>query len=372
MNYIGSKPLETPRLLLHPTEEKDLKELWNILLLEEVSKYYLTSKIHEDWEEEKKWQYKKLEHANDKDVFTWTIELKEDEIVIGQISFHKTEEEQEKDIGWFIDPTYQKKGYAIEAASEVLKYMFLEVEISSIKTCAAIPNKPSWHLMEKLGFKRQKAKKKVKYTLIDKEIECYNYTLEKNDFLREYFRKEKLFITYDIDKDPYIKHMTDDFVLNVTGESGSGKTTLTEEYMEEPDCIVIDTDNVFSSRKQNKEEKILYDFLINKYKTLPDLCQNFDEIYKDILSCFQNSGKMVIIDSAQYRNMKDLSLLKGEIIVLRTCVNNCYERCLKRYEETHEDVTFEEKAEYATHKKNLYKWVHLLNDFLDRLDKEGI
>ena len=50
MNQLGSKTLETDRLILHKTEEQDLKELWNILLLEEVSKYYLTSKINEDWE----------------------------------------------------------------------------------------------------------------------------------------------------------------------------------------------------------------------------------------------------------------------------------------------------------------------------------
>ena len=104
MNYLGSKTLETERLILHKTEEKDLKEIWNILLLEEVSKYYLTSKINEDWEKEKKWQYKKLERANEPDNFIWTIERKEDNAVMGQISFHETDENEIKDIGWFLDP----------------------------------------------------------------------------------------------------------------------------------------------------------------------------------------------------------------------------------------------------------------------------
>ena len=64
MNNLGSKTLETERLILRKTEEKDLKPLWEILLKEDVSKYYLTSKMNQNWEEEKKWQYKKLERAS--------------------------------------------------------------------------------------------------------------------------------------------------------------------------------------------------------------------------------------------------------------------------------------------------------------------
>ena len=204
MNLLGSRTLETNRLILRKTEEKDLKELWNLLLLEEVSKYYLTSKINEDWEEEKKWQYKKLEKASNKATI-WTIELKEEETIIGQISIQPLNE-KEKDIGWFLDPRYQKKGYAQEAATEVLKYMFLEVEMERIKTCASIHNPNSFHLMEKLGFKKCNTIKKVKYTFLEKEEDCMEYILEKKDFLKEYFRKEKLFITIDIDKDPYIEN----------------------------------------------------------------------------------------------------------------------------------------------------------------------
>ena len=40
MKMLGSKTLETKRLILHKTEEKDLKELWSILCIDEVNKYY--------------------------------------------------------------------------------------------------------------------------------------------------------------------------------------------------------------------------------------------------------------------------------------------------------------------------------------------
>ncbi|MBR7036466.1 hypothetical protein IKI14_00940 [bacterium] len=74
--------METERLLLHKTEEKDLKKIWEILCIEDVSKYYLTTKINYNREDEKKWQYKKLEEAANPDIFRWTIELKDSNKVI--------------------------------------------------------------------------------------------------------------------------------------------------------------------------------------------------------------------------------------------------------------------------------------------------
>ena len=56
MNLLGSKKIETKRLILRKTEEEDLKKLWEILKKEEINKYYLTTKINFVWEKEKKWQ----------------------------------------------------------------------------------------------------------------------------------------------------------------------------------------------------------------------------------------------------------------------------------------------------------------------------
>ena len=374
MNQLGSKTLETNRLLLHKTEEKDLKELWNILCLDTVSKYYLTCKINYNWEDEKKWQYKKLEEASNPNIYRWTIEIKDTNEIIGQISVQEGSDinnPEIRDIGWFIDPVFQRKGYGYEASLEVLKYMFLEVEIVSIKTCAAIVNSNSWKLMEKLGFKRLESTHFIKYTLLDDEVEVYEYELTKKDFLKEYFRKQELYITEDIDKDPYIKHISNDLVLNITGESGSGKTTATEKYKDNPTCCIIDTDLLFSTKKEvSKDVLNLRKYLIKKYNELPDLITNFDSIYKDILEFFKDDGRLIIIDSAQYRNIKDISILKGDIIVIRTCINNCYNRCIERYKELNKNATFEDIAAYSEKKKNMYKWYHALNSFIDKLDKE--
>jgi RimJ/RimL family protein N-acetyltransferase len=74
--------LETERLILHKTEEKDLKELWEILCIKDVSKYYLTTKLNYNWEDEREWQYKKLQESSNNDVFRRTIEIKDSNRVI--------------------------------------------------------------------------------------------------------------------------------------------------------------------------------------------------------------------------------------------------------------------------------------------------
>ena len=180
MNLLGSKNLETDRLILRKTEEEDLKKLWKILCDRDISRLYLTCKINDNWEDEKKWQYKKLEKASNSDVFCWTIVRKDNNEVIGQITVQESDNPDKsiRDIGWFISKSNHRKGYAYEAASKVLKYMFNEVKINKIVTSVAIINPASWKLMEKLGFKRLDTTHKNKYFFVEEPVESYEYVLE--------------------------------------------------------------------------------------------------------------------------------------------------------------------------------------------------
>lgn len=192
MNYIGSKKIATNRLILRATEESDLKPIWEILCIPEVNKYYLTCKLSYDWEQEKEWQYKKLAKVNNPDKFQWSIILKETNECIGQISVHEAHDEDAsitdqsiRGIGWFITPKYQQLGLATEAAEAILEYMFNEVNITEIKTGAAIDNPASWKLMEKLGFiKRTNKTHLVKYTFIDTPVEAYSYGITKEEYIK--------------------------------------------------------------------------------------------------------------------------------------------------------------------------------------------
>lgn len=159
MNLIGSKNLETERLYLKPSSIEEQKRLYEILMIPEVNKWYLTSAknyqhdaSHWTWENQKKFYQSKVDHAFDKDVFCWSVFLK-DNIVIGQVSVDKNFDNT-FNIGWFIDPNYQKQGYAYEAAHKMIEYLFNEVKIEAIRSGAVKENIASCSLFRKLGFKK--------------------------------------------------------------------------------------------------------------------------------------------------------------------------------------------------------------------------
>lgn len=195
MKFLGSKTLETDRLILKAQTMKEQKRLWEILMMPEVNKYYLTvpQKLREklkDWEKQKIFYEENMKHANDKNVFRWSIFLKDTGECIGRISCHERHEEDEnisdpniRGVGWLIDPKFQGYGYGTEAGKAMIDFMFLECEIEQIITGAAICNPASWKIMERLGFERQEKTKMVQYTFLEERIENYSYVLTKERYL---------------------------------------------------------------------------------------------------------------------------------------------------------------------------------------------
>ena len=182
---------------------------------------------------------------------------------------------------------------------------------------------------------------------------------------------ENILIELDVDKGLYKKKLTNHKVINITGESGSGKSYYCEKWRNAENYIVVDTDIIFGSQDAKfdyeKELKIIF---MNKYKEnlRNALFEDFDNCYEIILEYFKDSDKIIVIDSAQFRNIKDISKLKGEILILRTSINKCYERCIERYKKRMGKFTKEELDEYCNKKKKMYQWYNSLNQFILRID----
>lgn len=196
MNLIGSKIIETERLILKPQTMQEQKRLWEILMIPEVNKVYLTTPAKfrdklKDWSKQEPFYEEKISHANDNDVFEWSIFLKDTNECIGKIDYHEYSKEDNeindlsiRGVGWYIDPIHQGKGYGTEAAKHTLKYMFEEVEISKIITGAAIDNPASWKIMDRLGYKKLPQTKLVTYTYLDEPVEIYTYEITKEQYNR--------------------------------------------------------------------------------------------------------------------------------------------------------------------------------------------
>ena len=179
-----------------------------------------------------------------------------------------------------------------------------------------------------------------------------------------------MYIEISKDKDAYIKEISKDKVINLTGESGSGKSYYVKHYFNSDDYIVIDTDEVFSRFENSSGENRKFGkYLRDKYETLPSIIDEFDLVYEELINYFKDSSKTLVIDSAQFRNIKNIELLKGKIIVMRTSIDTCYERCINRYKENNKEATFEEIAAFSARKKGMYSWYHNLNKFLEKVDK---
>lgn len=223
MKNISIKNFETERLLIKKPTMDEQFTLWNILRDENVNRYYFptpdrifiknglnkdnivdlkqarrifTEQLN-DWERQQPFYEKKINSINSEDnsqKFTWSIFLKNGE-PIGQITIQPNDEYPEnpaiRDIGWFINPKYQGQGLGTEAAIEVLKFMFDEVEIEQIITSAAIDNPSSWRIMEKLGFERTGEKQSTYYDDDDNILMCYCYNGNKKKFLDRPTSKSK-------------------------------------------------------------------------------------------------------------------------------------------------------------------------------------
>ena len=184
--------------------------------------------------------------------------------------------------------------------------------------------------------------------------------------------KSPIDITRFIDREPYIKKFTDDKVINVTGQSGSGKSTYVKEHFNDDSYLVVDTDDVLTKDRFSSVtgiNKEIGEYLRNKYEVLPNLADDFDLIYKEILDYTKNFGKTLVIDCAQFHMIKDLRLLKGTLIIIRTSIDTCYHRCIERYKKQNPDCTVEMVNQYAERKKGIFEWCKGSNDFLEKVDK---
>lgn len=185
------------------------------------------------------------------------------------------------------------------------------------------------------------------------------------------------YMTSDLDieistyKGPYIKQLTNDNIINLTGQSGSGKSTFARENFSSLEYEIIDTDIVFNDKMFEEASglnKKLGLYFRQKYKKVPSLNNDFDLIYTDIIKYCQSIDKTIIIDCAQFHSCKDIKILKGKIIILRTDVDTCYNRVISRWINMHKDYNQADLNAYMKRKKAIYSWYLGSNEFIRKID----
>lgn len=86
---------------------------------------------------------------------TWAIVLRENGKMIGTIELYNYVAHFKAELGYSINPAYWKKGYATEAALEVISYGFEFLDLKRIEAGTFIDNIQSQRVCEKLGFVKE-------------------------------------------------------------------------------------------------------------------------------------------------------------------------------------------------------------------------
>ena len=154
MNLIGTKTLQTNRLTLRQFQEEDYIQAFNNYCNDERVTKYMTWYPHKDINVTKElissWVKAYQTHNN---FFQWVIVEKEIKQVIGSISVVDINEEiSEVEIGYCLGYKYWNNGYVTEAAKEVIKYLFEEVNVNSIIAKHDSRNEASGKVMQKCNM----------------------------------------------------------------------------------------------------------------------------------------------------------------------------------------------------------------------------
>lgn len=134
MINLGTKYLETDRLILRKFEKNDLEQIYNNWLSDDKMTTFLGWKAHDSVEESKRILNIWLNNYNDNN-YNWNIILKETNESVGNISIINSAEMSETNnayIYYCLGSKFWKNGYAKEALKRVIEFLINEVEIDMI------------------------------------------------------------------------------------------------------------------------------------------------------------------------------------------------------------------------------------------------
>ena len=140
------KIIETERLVLRNFEESDYDDLFEFLSQRKEDEFEAYPDItYENGREH-------LAYRMHNDEFV-AIQLKRTGKIIGNVYFGKRDFES-RELGYIVNKDYQRKGYAKEAITEVLKEA-LKLGVHRVYAECDPRNDCSWRLLENLNFSRE-------------------------------------------------------------------------------------------------------------------------------------------------------------------------------------------------------------------------
>ncbi|WP_243793062.1 GNAT family N-acetyltransferase [Saccharopolyspora gloriosae] len=148
-------PIKTERLLLRPFTEDDVADAFAFESLPEVARYlYNEPRTREDCAAEVAKRREQTSLRAEGDSAVLAVEL--DGTVIGYVLLTwLSEQHRQGEFGFVLHPGHQGRGYATEAAAEMLRLGFDGLDLHRIVGRCDARNTGSARVMERLGMRRE-------------------------------------------------------------------------------------------------------------------------------------------------------------------------------------------------------------------------
>ena len=161
--------LKTERLILRNEKLEDAETLYKFLGCDAEMPKYTGWNPYIMLDSAKKKIEQDIQNSEDKNFYSWVIQFKDE--IIGTIGAYDYEPQTNSiEIGYSIFRNAWGKGYATEALSEVIRYLFEDKSISRVHAWSHMDNTASQKVLEKAGMKREGIKKNLDGIAIEQVI----------------------------------------------------------------------------------------------------------------------------------------------------------------------------------------------------------
>lgn len=146
------KITETERLIIQELTSEDAEFILDLLNQPSFIKYIGDRNVRTLAEAENFLETRYCQSYKDNGYGLYLVKLKSDNSKLGICGFVKRDNFQYADIGFAFLPQFEKKGYAFESASAVMKYGEEVLGFKEVLAITTQDNESSGRLLEKLGF----------------------------------------------------------------------------------------------------------------------------------------------------------------------------------------------------------------------------
>ena len=158
MSNIKFSNIETERLILRKFKESDAETFFKYRTNPQVAKYqgegWVNFKIEQAVEFIK--EQMDFEPGVPDSWFQIAIELKDTGNLVGDLAIHTLSQDiNQVEIGFTLNPVYQNKGFGIEVVRSLLEYIFKVLNKHRVIAITDVRNKPSIKLLEKVGMRKE-------------------------------------------------------------------------------------------------------------------------------------------------------------------------------------------------------------------------